>query len=102
MRREQRTTSKSNPIAGRPSPCSSPRTVATTTRADSLEQGYGMAEKNVYQVADWNGQSGERWVACQARLDAMMAVFGQAAVEAAAPATGERVPDGGCGGGAAS
>src|SRR5437870_12654294 len=34
MRREQRTTTKSNPIAGRPSPCSSPRTVATTTRAD--------------------------------------------------------------------
>ncbi len=35
-----------------------------------------MAEKNVDQVADWNGQSGERWVAYQARLDAMMAVFG--------------------------
>lgn len=52
-----------------------------------------MAEKNVYQVADWNGQSGERWVAYQARLDAMMAVFGQAAIEAAAPATGERVLD---------
>src|ERR1700739_3983278 len=93
MRREQRTTTKSNPIAGRPSRCSSPRTVATTTRADSLlkngsEQGYGMAEKNVYQVADWNGQSGERWVAYQSRLDAMMAVFGQAAIEAAAPARG--------------
>ncbi|TCN33876.1 hypothetical protein EV184_102183 [Sinorhizobium americanum] len=44
-----------------------------------------MAEKNVYQVADWNGQSGERWVAYQARLDAMMAVFGQAAIEAATP-----------------
>jgi putative transposase len=38
MRREQRTTTKSNPIAGRPSPCSSPRTVATTTRADSLDE----------------------------------------------------------------
>jgi hypothetical protein len=55
------------------------------------EQGYGMAEQNAYQVADWNGQSGERWVAYQARLDAMVAVFGQAAIEAAAPATGERV-----------
>src|SRR5947207_10285485 len=66
------------------------------------EQGYGMAEKNVYQVADWNGQSGERWVAYQARLDAMMAVFGQAAIEAAAPATGERVLDVGCGAGASS
>ncbi|KPH06629.1 class I SAM-dependent methyltransferase (plasmid) [Rhizobium acidisoli] len=61
-----------------------------------------MAEENVYQVADWNGQSGERWVAYQARLDAMMAVFGQAAIEAAAPATGERVLDVGCGAGASS
>jgi SAM-dependent methyltransferase len=61
-----------------------------------------MAEKNVYQGADWNGQSGERWVAYQARLDAMMAVFGQAAIEAAAPAMGERVLDVGCGAGASS
>ncbi|ANL75001.1 SAM-dependent methyltransferase protein (plasmid) [Rhizobium phaseoli] len=61
-----------------------------------------MAEKNVYQVADWNGQSGERWVAYQARLDAMMAVFGQAAIEAAAPAIGESVLDVGCGAGASS
>ncbi|MBB5577866.1 MULTISPECIES: class I SAM-dependent methyltransferase [Rhizobium] len=61
-----------------------------------------MAENNVYQVSDWNGQSGERWVAHQARLDAMMAVFGQAAIEAAAPATGERVLDIGCGAGASS
>jgi hypothetical protein len=35
-----------------------------------------MAEQNAYRVADWNGQSGERWVAYQARLDAMVAVFG--------------------------
>ncbi|EJL07392.1 hypothetical protein [Pseudomonas chlororaphis] len=52
-----------------------------------------MAEQNAYQVADWNGQSGEYWVANQARLDAMLAVFGQAAIETAAPATGERVLD---------
>ena len=45
-----------------------------------------MTEKDVHQVAGWNGQSGERWVAYQTRLDAMMAVFGQAAIEAAAPA----------------
>ena len=32
----------------------------------------------------------------------MMAVFGQAAIEAAAPATGERVLDVGCGAGASS
>jgi hypothetical protein len=41
-----------------------------------------MAEQNAYQIADWNGQTGERWVANQARLDAMLAVFGQAAIEA--------------------
>jgi hypothetical protein len=46
-----------------------------------------MAEQNAYQVADCNDQSAERWVAHQARLDAMLAVFGQAAIEAAAPAT---------------
>ena len=61
-----------------------------------------MAEQNADQVADWNGQSGERWVANQARLDAMAAVFGQAAIEAAAPATGERVLDVGCGAGAST
>jgi len=61
-----------------------------------------MTEKNAYQVSDWNGQSGERWVANQARLDAMVAVFGQAAIEAVAPATGERVLDVGCGAGASS
>ncbi len=61
-----------------------------------------MAQHNADRVADWNGQSGERWVANQARLDAMAAVFGQAAIEAAAPATGERVLDIGCGAGASS
>ncbi|MBB5399202.1 class I SAM-dependent methyltransferase [Paraburkholderia youngii] len=61
-----------------------------------------MAQQNAYQVADWNGQSGERWVANQARLDAMVAVFGEAAIEAAAPAAGERVLDVGCGAGASS
>ena len=60
-----------------------------------------MAEQNVERV-DWNDQSGERWVAHQARLDARVAVFGQAAIEAAAPATGERVLDIGCGAGASS
>ena len=61
-----------------------------------------MAQHNADQVADWNGQSGERWVAHQARLDARLAVFGQAAIEAAAPAAGERVLDVGCGAGASS
>lgn len=61
-----------------------------------------MTEQNAYQVADWNGKSGEYWAANQARLDAMMAAFGQAAIDAAAPATGERVLDVGCGAGATS
>ncbi|NVI02922.1 MULTISPECIES: class I SAM-dependent methyltransferase [Paraburkholderia] len=61
-----------------------------------------MAQQNAYQVADWNGQSGERWVANQARLDAMVSVFGEAAVEAAAPMKGERVLDVGCGAGAST
>lgn len=61
-----------------------------------------MAEQNVYQVTGWNDRSGERWVAHQARLDAMLAVFGEAAIDAAAPAAGDRVLDIGCGAGASS
>ncbi|CAH0180609.1 class I SAM-dependent methyltransferase [Pseudomonas mediterranea] len=61
-----------------------------------------MTEQNAHHVADWSGQSGERWVANQARLDAMVTMFGQAAIEAAAPAKGERVLDVGCGTGASS
>jgi hypothetical protein len=38
------------------------------------EQGYVMAQHDADQVADRNGQSGERWVAHQARLDARLAV----------------------------
>jgi hypothetical protein len=51
-----------------------------------------MAEQSAYQVADGNDQSGDHWVANQARLDAMLAMFGQAAIEAAAPATGAPRP----------
>src|SRR5690349_23656602 len=61
-----------------------------------------MAQHNADRVAGWNDQSGERWVAHQARLDAIAAVFGQAAIEAAAPVAGERVLDVGCGAGASS
>src|SRR5438445_8681139 len=66
------------------------------------EQGYVMAEHNADQGTNWKGQSGERWVVHQARLDARLEVFGQAAIEAAAPATGERVLDIGCGAGTSS
>src|SRR5689334_24975348 len=61
-----------------------------------------MAQHNADRAAGWNDQSGERWVAHQARLDAIAAVFGQAAIEAAAPAAGEHVLDVGCGAGASS
>ncbi|MGJ4951763.1 class I SAM-dependent methyltransferase [Bradyrhizobium sp. HKCCYLS20291] len=61
-----------------------------------------MAEHNADRVTDWDSQSGERWVVHQARLDARLAVFGEAAIEAAAPAVGERVLDVGCGAGASS
>jgi SAM-dependent methyltransferase len=59
-------------------------------------------EKNIYQVADWNGRSGERWVLNQARLDHMLADFGDAAIRAAAPGKGEHVLDIGCGAGTTS
>lgn len=61
-----------------------------------------MEKNNTNQTSDWNSHSGERWVANQARLDATVAVFGQAAIEAVAPATGERVLDIGCGAGAST
>ena len=61
-----------------------------------------MTAKNTNQIADWNGQSGERWAANQARLDAVAAVFGEAAIEAVAPVAGQRVLDVGCGAGASS
>lgn len=61
-----------------------------------------MVQHNADRAAGWNDQSGERWVAHQAQLEARLAVFGQAAIEAAAPAAGERVLDVGCGAGASS
>lgn len=58
-----------------------------------------MTQANVYQVSDWNGSSGERWVSNQARLDAMLAPFGDAALEVAALRPAEHVLDIGCGAG---
>lgn len=54
---------------------------------------------NTAQAFDWNGNSGERWVANQERLDRMLAAYGDAAVAAAAPRPGEQVLDIGCGAG---
>ena len=61
-----------------------------------------MEEQSAEPIGNWNGQSGERWVANQTRLDAMVAVFGEAVIESVAPVTGERVLDIGCGAGASS
>jgi len=61
-----------------------------------------MPTQSAYHVADWNGPNGERWVAHRARLDAMLAAFGEAAITAAALAPGEQVLDIGCGAGTTS
>lgn len=52
---------------------------------------------NAEQIAEWNGVLGQRWVAMQQQIDRVVAPFGEAALKAAAPRTGERVIDIGCG-----
>jgi len=51
---------------------------------------------------DWDGASGENWVIHQLRLDLMLQAFGDAAIDAAAPAPGEQILDIGCGAGVTS
>jgi SAM-dependent methyltransferase len=58
-----------------------------------------MPEINAQQIADWNGNSGRRWLINQMRLDRMLAPYGEAAIAAAAPAPGEQALDIGCGAG---
>ena len=52
---------------------------------------------NAEQIRWWNEQSGPRWVASEAVLDAQIAPLGLAAMERARIAAGERVLDVGCG-----
>ncbi|RIV80902.1 class I SAM-dependent methyltransferase [Aurantiacibacter xanthus] len=59
-----------------------------------------MAKRMSEQIKDWRGQADVPWVVHQARLDQMMLPFGEAAIDAAAPTTGEAVLDIGCGTGA--
>jgi SAM-dependent methyltransferase len=55
------------------------------------------AGPNAEQITYWNEQTGTKWVAAQPRLDAMILPFGAAAMDALAPAAGERIVDVGCG-----
>jgi SAM-dependent methyltransferase len=52
---------------------------------------------NADQIAYWNGDVGARWVAQQARLDAMLSPISDAALKAANAQPGEHVLDVGCG-----
>lgn len=55
---------------------------------------------NAAQIAFWNDRAGGNWTALQERLDAVFAPLTVAALAAAAPSSGERVLDIGCGCGA--
>jgi SAM-dependent methyltransferase len=55
------------------------------------------ALSNSDQVEFWNGDAGQRWVAQQERLDAMLEDIGAAALRAAAVKPDEHVLDIGCG-----
>ena len=55
---------------------------------------------NAAQIAYWNEQAASTWTAFQERIDAVFAPLTAIAMEAAAPAPGERVIDVGCGCGA--
>lgn len=56
-----------------------------------------MPADNSEQIAQWNGDLGERWAAMQREIDRIVVPFGEAALTAAAPRPGERVIDVGCG-----
>ena len=57
---------------------------------------------NADQIAYWNADAGEAWAALQEQLDAQLASHGSRAMEALAPAAGERIVDVGCGSGQTS
>jgi SAM-dependent methyltransferase len=56
-----------------------------------------MPADNSEQIAEWNGALGQRWVAMQREINRIVVPFGDAALKAAAPQSGERVIDIGCG-----
>jgi len=56
-----------------------------------------MSADNAEQIAEWNGPTGERWAAMLRETARVVAPFGDAALNVAAPQPGERVLDIGCG-----
>jgi len=60
------------------------------------------AGPNAGQIEYWNATAGPKWVAMQESLDRQIGPLGEAAMEAARLAPGERVLDVGCGCGATS
>ena len=56
-----------------------------------------MAADNSEQIAEWNGVLGQKWVSMQREIDRIVVPFGYAALDVAAPKSGERVIDVGCG-----
>ena len=56
-----------------------------------------MANDNSAQIEEWNGRLGETWAKEQDVLDGLTRPFGEAAVGAADPRSGEQVIDIGCG-----
>jgi SAM-dependent methyltransferase len=54
------------------------------------------------QADYWNGEAGAIWVSAASDLDSTLAPLGEVAMDALAPARGERVLDVGCGAGATS
>ena len=66
----------------------------------SLTENPFIAAPNADQVAYWNGDAGAKWAKLQERLDWLFAGITEQAIAAAAPASGERVLDIGCGCGA--
>ena len=62
-----------------------------------------MAETdNADQIAYWNAEAGETWAALQEQIDAQLEAHGLRAMQALAPAAGERIVDVGCGSGQTS
>ena len=60
------------------------------------------SQDNSAQIAYWNDRAAVTWTAFQERLDALFEPLTALALDAAAPKSGERVIDIGCGCGAIS